>query len=281
MTNVSVPPETAPSRKRTRSPAYPYINLETAINRAQQFYEKEQRNAANISVATKHWGYVEASSSGWSIAAALISFGLMQDEGTGDKRVISLTQSALRILLDTRPDSSERDELIRAAALAPKIHRQLWEKWGRGLSDANLRQKLLFDWETPFNENSVDSFISEYRSTVAFAKLAEFDKNETTEVKKEIGSQEQGPADAQRIANSVPDEAPKALRQPGVLACSEVTTIPASKAHVQEFVVPLSDGRRAVFEWPSSLTNEDVEDLKDSLKILERKITRSATDRKE
>jgi hypothetical protein len=46
------------------------------------------------------------------------------------------------------------------------------------------------------------------------------------------------------------------------------------KIHMQEFVVPLSEGTRAIFQWPASLTKEDVDDLKDSLKILERKITR-------
>jgi hypothetical protein len=47
---------------------------------------------------------------------------------------------------------------------------------------------------------------------------------------------------------------------------------------MQEFVVPLSDGAKAVFQWPSSLSAEDIADLKDSLKIVERKITRSITE---
>src|SRR5271157_5736653 len=163
-------------RKRTRSPAYPFINLETAIARAKEFYSKELRNAANVRVAMKHWGFVEESSNGAQIVAALISFGLLQNEGVGDKRKVRLTQDALRILLDERPDSKERAELIRQAALAPKIHQQLWEKWGNDLpSDAQLRHTLLLEWPTPFNENAVDGFIREYRDTIAFAKLTESD----------------------------------------------------------------------------------------------------------
>jgi hypothetical protein len=50
---------------------------------------------------------------------------------------------------------------------------------------------------------------------------------------------------------------------------------PLSKTHTQEFVVPLSDGSKAVFQWPTSLSKEDVADLKDSLKIVEHKIARS------
>ena len=44
---------------------------------------------------------------------------------------------------------------------------------------------------------------------------------------------------------------------------------------MQEMVVPLTNGTtKAIFQWPTTLTKEDVEDLKDSLKMLERKITR-------
>ena len=45
-----------------------------------------------------------------------------------------------------------------------------------------------------------------------------------------------------------------------------------------EYVVPLSDGSKAVFQWPSSLTKEDVDDLRDSLKIVEWKIARAASE---
>ena len=45
-TSAKVLPPESDKRKRMRSPAYPYINLETAIKRAKEFYEKEQRNAA-------------------------------------------------------------------------------------------------------------------------------------------------------------------------------------------------------------------------------------------
>jgi len=163
-------------RKRTRSPAYPYINLEAAIKRAKEFYDREARNAANIKVAVKHWGFVETSSGGQQTIAALVSFGLMQDEGMGDNRKVRLTRMRCEIVLDTRPDSTERAELIRQAALAPKIHAQLWKKWGTDLpSDASLRHALLLEWETPFNDNAVDFFIREYKDTIAFAKLSESD----------------------------------------------------------------------------------------------------------
>jgi len=164
-------------RKRQRSPAYPYINLETALKRAKEFYENEARNAVNIKVAVKHWGYEEKSSGGLQTAATLISFGLLKDEGIGDKRKLQLTQIALRILLDTRPDSKERGIAIKEAALAPKVHQEIWKKWGSALpSDSSLKYTLTVEWVPPFNDNAVVGFIKEYKDTIAFAKLSEADE---------------------------------------------------------------------------------------------------------
>src|ERR1700719_1411700 len=85
-------------KKRMRSPAYPFVNLETAIKRARTFYDREGRNAAPLTVTAKHWGYEAKSSGSTQTAAALMSFGLMQDEGTGDRRKVKLTPNALKIL---------------------------------------------------------------------------------------------------------------------------------------------------------------------------------------
>ena len=102
----------------------------------------------------------------------------------------------MRILLDQRPESTERDEAIKRAALTPKIHSVLWKKWGFPLpSDDNLRHALIFDWK--FNENSVDDFIREYKDTIRFAKLAEsytlsVDQTDTEEADDMNGEQEAG-----------------------------------------------------------------------------------------
>ena len=55
----------ADKKKRTRSPAYPFINLETALRRAKEFYEEQQQHAAPVKVAAKLWGYEERSSGGY------------------------------------------------------------------------------------------------------------------------------------------------------------------------------------------------------------------------
>lgn len=305
-------PASPEKRKRTRSPQFPFINLETALIRARQFYDQEKRNAVNVAVATKDWGFADNSSSGAQTIATLTSFGLMQDEGIGDRRTVRLSPNALRILLDQRPDSTERAELIKQAALAPKIHQQLWEKLGADMpSDAQIRHMLLFDWPVPFNENAVDGFIRQYRDTIAFAKLIESDKV-ASEVKDSGDSKDETPYVAQigdwvqweRSSGDLGFPEPKrvkglspdgnwayvdgqygAVERNQLIHASAPENLPdpkptqrmpsPPKTYMQEFVVPLSDGNKAVFQYPNVLTQADVDDLKDSLKILERKISRS------
>src|SRR5581483_7794224 len=115
--------------------------------------------------AIKHWGYKEKSSGGIQTIAALKSYGLIQDSGSGDNRKLQLTPLAIRILLDQRQVSPEREQAIKEAALAPAIHRKAWQLWGTSLpSRDQLEHTLRNDWE--FTESAIDTFIKEYTDTV-------------------------------------------------------------------------------------------------------------------
>jgi hypothetical protein len=153
------------------------MDLKSAVERARKFYAQEKRSAANVTVAASHWGYGATSSGGRQVIAALISYGLLQDEGSGEHRQVRLTDLALRIVLDDRPDSRERDEALRQAALTPKINAELLSKWPRlEVSDANLKHYLVLGRK--FNENNVADFIRDLRTTVEFAKLLDKPQNE-------------------------------------------------------------------------------------------------------
>ena len=157
-------------RSRTRSPAYPYIPLPAALEKAAVLWQVEGRHAAAVNVAMQHWGYKEDSSTGYSCVAALKKFGLVDHEGMGDNRQVRLSGLALSILLDKNPDSPERRDALRAAALGPRIHAELWERYGSELpSDQSLKRFLVV--ERAFNETAVDELLDEYKATMAFAGL--------------------------------------------------------------------------------------------------------------
>ena len=157
-------------RSRTRSPAYPYIALPNALEKAAVLWQVEGRHAAAVNVAMQHWGYKEDSSTGYSCVAALKKFGLVDHEGMGDTRQVRLSDLALTILLDQDPDSNERRDALRAAALGPRIHAELWERYGTELpSDQSLKRYLVL--ERSFNEAAVDELLDEYKQTMTFAGL--------------------------------------------------------------------------------------------------------------
>ena len=157
-------------RNRTRSPSYPYLDLAAALEKAAVLWRAEGRHAVPVSLAMQHWGYKEESSTGYSCVAALKKFGLVDHEGMGETRQVRLSGLALGILLDKDPGSADRRDALRRAALGPRIHAELWERYGAELpSDQSLKRFLIVD--RAFNEAAVDELLEEYKQTMTFAGL--------------------------------------------------------------------------------------------------------------
>lgn len=131
---------------KERSPNFPYIPLATALERARQFYDGEKRAMAPYPVAVTYWKLAPSSSAALQTVGALKSYGLLADEGSGSGRKVRLTDLALRILLDQRPESAERLEFMRQAARSPTVAGQVYSSYPDALpSMANLIHYLVFD----------------------------------------------------------------------------------------------------------------------------------------
>lgn len=136
---------------KDRSPNFPFITLANALRRAEEFYAKEKRGAAPLTIAASHWRLSPKSSGALQTAAALKSYGLMSDEGSGAARKLRLTELALRIILDNRPDSTEKRAYMQQAARTPAVATEVYTLWPDGLpSSANLHHHLVL--ERKFNE---------------------------------------------------------------------------------------------------------------------------------
>jgi hypothetical protein len=161
--------EGQPKKRKGRSPGYPGIGLQAAIERAKVIYKEEGRTAAHVDAILHDWGYKPKSGAGLVVLAALKKFGLLVDEGTGPDRKARLSDEALEIIFDEQEESPARDELIKKAALRPAIHAELWKEYrGRLPSDAELRLRLR---KQGFTDTAVQEFIGQFRSTISFAKL--------------------------------------------------------------------------------------------------------------
>jgi hypothetical protein len=223
------------SRKKIRSPSFPFIGLREALDRVRTFYEAEQRNAARPETAAAHWGYSAKSSGGKQTIAALRSFGLLD----GDS-LVKLSGRALRILLDEREGSEERLRLVQQAAVMPPVHARLWERYGAQLpSPQTLRLSLILD--EGFNENSVDDFLTEYRETLEYAKLVL------------TGLREEKEARSERPVSPPPPP-------------------PRLSAEVDPVVFPLLDGNAVEFRIRRKVSPEEAEDLRLVFELWLRKI---------
>lgn len=171
-------PSDAPAHKRTkgRSPSYPGISLKAAVERAQVVLSREGRHAAPIGAITSHWGYKAHTTGPASVTyAALLKFGLLRAEGSGDERLAKLTDLAVEILMHPDPSTA-----LQRAALLPPIHAEMWNEFGNDLpSDENLRYRLVA--QRGFTETGFRDFIREYRETVAFARLSSWSRRPESE----------------------------------------------------------------------------------------------------
>lgn len=162
-------PDVTGDRAGDRSPNYPVIGLDTALSRVRAVYDAERRNWAPVSSLYAHWGYSATSSGGRQVLAALNSYGLLEFQGSGPNREARVSPRALKWLTDL-PD---KEAALREAALAPRLHKELWDKYSQGglPSDQTLRAYLIE--QRRFNPDTVESFIQQFRATLAFAKVQE------------------------------------------------------------------------------------------------------------
>ncbi len=160
-----------------RSPNYPAIGLEKALEKTATIHEHGKLHFIPVSAARQMWNYKMAA--GDQTVAALKAFGLIEVTGERENRRLRVTDSARKIL-GGYPD---QDALLKEAAIKPELHGELWSKYRGDLpADSIIRSYLVF--ERKFNEDSVDNFIAQFRSTIAFAKL-DLSDNTSDEVKNE------------------------------------------------------------------------------------------------
>jgi len=154
-------------RSIKRSPSYPKIGLEEAIQRAKILWEKDKNNSIPKEVAYQHLGFKSTGGYAARILAALKKFELISEK----QNDIMLTKEAVDLVLHS-PSDENYIETVKKLALKPSIYEKLYTEYNGILpSDAALRIKLIRDYE--FNADSVDDLVSNFRKTLEFAGLIE------------------------------------------------------------------------------------------------------------
>lgn len=194
-------PTPVSKRQRGRSPSYPAIDLEKAIQRARSIWTKDKGYSTSVLTTVQGWGYANLNGPGGLAIAALKKFGLVEEEGSKDERMIKLSGLALRIL--NHPSTDARREAIREAAMIPTIHREMWDRYGADLpSDANMYWML--ERERNFTDTGAREFVKEYRDTLQFAGLLDDPLNEAAARRDLVDDETPDEAPSE-----IPDEAPR------------------------------------------------------------------------
>lgn len=236
-------------KTKERSPIFPFITLEFALERARQYYEQEKRGAAPTAVASRHWNYSPTSSGAMQTIAAMVNYGLMSDEGRGETRRLRLTDLALRILLDPRPDSPEREQYKRQAALEPRIVGEVYAKWPESLpSEATLNHFLTLELGfSPEAAQKAARIIFEnelFTSSIRRSSISD-------RLEKDIDM----PAPSELMISGHP---PAALIRESQMN---------SPVEVQQAVLPLGT-QKAVLQYPKKLTKEQLTRFKSWVDLL-------------
>ena len=72
-----------------------------------------KRGAVHVKTAAQYLGYSPNASTAQLILAALKKYGLLTDEGNAEGRRVKVSNLGIRIVMDMRDQSRDRDDLVR------------------------------------------------------------------------------------------------------------------------------------------------------------------------
>jgi hypothetical protein len=157
-----------------RSPRYPSISLDRAIQSVKALYQKEGKTAVPPAVAVKAWGYGGMSGPARSRIAALRQYGLIDQPMNGPIRA---SGRALTLILRS-PDSREYGAALQEAALSPPLFRELHDGWLEASDDALMHHLVS---QRGFSDDGARRVIATFRETLAFARLGDGPYDEDTD----------------------------------------------------------------------------------------------------
>ncbi len=189
----------------TRSPNYPFLSLEMAIEEIRKVHRADMRNRMSRQAVATHLGYLSLSGPALGKLAALKAYGFL--EGRGDE--LRVSHEAVIIIADDK-SSKERQHAIRNAALRPKLFRELYEYYeGRRPSEANLRSELI---KRDFTERAINKIIAVYLVTIDLvtSEGSGYDsvENETGKAPDMAATQEQTEDWVNPLAGAIPIDMP-------------------------------------------------------------------------
>ena len=121
---------------KDRSPAFPYIALDVAIDRVKRIYQGVRDHAQSREAMAQAYGKPATSSGTLQTFATLLQYGLLENVHSPAGRKMRVSALAQEILNPHAPKEKVQSALQKAA-LRPTIFNELWKLYGdmEGLGD--------------------------------------------------------------------------------------------------------------------------------------------------
>jgi hypothetical protein len=142
-----------------------------------------------------------------------------------------------------------------------------------------MRSDLIF--QEGFIDTTVDGFLANYRKSILFAGLGEGEEEERQEERSDkngSGDQNGGSLQSPEAPAANPTPTPSHAHKQFTAQSEAGAAIGARQPKgvgMRQEVFALAEGDVTI-QWPERMSQDSLEDFKDWLRILERKITRSA-----
>ena len=262
----------APQKKkrRNRSPGYPAFGLGEAIERVTELYKSVWNNAVGVDAACEVWDLSFSSSTGKRTLSALTQFGLLENEGKVDARMVKLSQRALSVVEDPDGVTEAHDVAIKEAALTPATYQKTWERWGpRFPADDRITPWLV--QQLGFNPNSTAQFLEAFRATIRFVGLDNLEQTNEIDHSDDAGDKRQPDSDQRNVQKGgsggqkpLADESRAKARAP--MTDTTIVEHARPKPEIHDFSIPLRGAGVAVLSVSVPLSDHNFTQLEEWLK---------------
>lgn len=148
-----------------RSPNYPQLTINEALDRIKKIYAKEHTHVAPKDVVVQHLGYSGLNGASLTMLATLRRYGLLEPQGEG----LRVSGDAVTLLELPFSDPQYKVALNRVL-FAPALFAELRSTHGSAMpSDANLRHALILKG---YSSKAADEIIRVYRENILLADFS-------------------------------------------------------------------------------------------------------------
>lgn len=160
-----------------RSPAFPYVSLDVALDRVKRIYAAVREHAQPREVIARAYGKPATSSATIQTFATLLQYGLLENVTTQTGRKMRVTPLAQSILSPHAPEA-KLQEGHKLAALNPSVFKELWSRFGDtdGLNDSvplyYLTKERGHEHSGLFTDKAARDVLRVYRATLSFAGIS-------------------------------------------------------------------------------------------------------------